>query len=135
MGVDPEGAVRDWKRKAVIDPAVELGKGVPPCIVEVGERPPRKAFLMIDTAERLAEIVVFAGQAIVPVERNGGDDETSKEAVQAAVGMAMALAMEAAGLPLSSPSAIPLARRGKSGIADDDCAPSRPNTSGLDAGP
>ena len=57
-------------------------------------------------AQASAAVGHARGQAIVPVERNGGDDETSKEAVQAAVGMAMALAMEQWVHPSASPSAI-----------------------------
>ena len=46
------------------------------------------------------------GRAIVPVERDSGDDETKKEAIQAALGMAMAEAMEQWTHPSASPSAI-----------------------------
>ena len=53
-----------------------------------------------------AAVAHARGRAIVPVERDGGDDETRKEAIQAAVGMAMALAMEQWVHPSASPSAI-----------------------------
>ena len=46
------------------------------------------------------------GQAIVPVEREDGGDETRKEAIQAALGMAMAEVMEQWVHPSASPSAI-----------------------------
>ena len=46
------------------------------------------------------------GRAIVPVEQEDGDGETRKEAVQAAVGMAMAQVMEQWVHPSASPSAI-----------------------------
>ena len=46
------------------------------------------------------------GRAIVPVEQEDGDGETRKEAIQAAVGMAMAQVMEQWVHPSASPSAI-----------------------------
>ena len=46
------------------------------------------------------------GRAIVPVEQEDGDGETRKEAVQAAVGMAMAQVMEQWVHPSASASAI-----------------------------
>ena len=53
-----------------------------------------------------AAVAQARGRAIVPVERDGGDDETRKEAVQAAVGMAMALVMEQWVHPSASASAL-----------------------------
>ena len=53
-----------------------------------------------------AETAQARGRAIVPVERDGGDDETRKEAVGAAVGMAMALTMEQWVHPSASATAI-----------------------------
>ena len=46
------------------------------------------------------------GRAIVPVEQADEDDETRKEAIQAAVGMAMAQVMEQWVHPSASASAI-----------------------------
>ena len=64
---------------------------------------------MIDPAvegQASAAVAHARGRAIVPVERDGGDDETRKEAIQAAVGMAMALAMEQWVHPSASASAL-----------------------------
>ena len=53
-----------------------------------------------------AAIADARGQAIVPVEQEDGDGETGKEAIQAAVVMAMALTMEQWVHPSASASAL-----------------------------
>ena len=57
-------------------------------------------------AQASAAMAQARGRATVPVERDRGDDETKKEAVQAAVGMAMALVMEQWVHPSASASAL-----------------------------